>query len=109
MVKKSIFWFIAIAAIILLVFSGCSGNSGKGLVGTWEGDFGLTWTFTGNKVTYEIMGLKYTVPYKIKDNAIIMDYMGVEAEFEYEIESEDDDEYLIIYLMGMEMEFIRVK
>ncbi|MCL2128634.1 MAG: hypothetical protein FWH38_10305 [Treponema sp.] len=112
MSKKSIFWVITIAVIVSVAFFGCSrsgGNSGKELKGTWEGDYGMTWTFTGNKVTYEIMGMKYTVPYKVKGSAIVMEYMGAEAEFDYEIESEDGDDYLIFNIMGMEMEFIRVK
>ena len=109
--NKNVFLVIAIIAIMSMAFIGCSGSSGSGgnkLVGTWEGDYGMTMTFTSNKVTYEIMGTKFTVPYKIKDDAIVMEYMGAEGEFEFEIEKDDDDEYLIIDF-GMEMEFIRVK
>ena len=103
--RKNIFWVIAIIAIISMAFIGCSKNSG--LVGTWEGDY-MDITFTSNKVTYEVMGMKYTVPYKIKGDAIVMEYMGGEGEFDFEIEKDDGEEYLIIDF-GMEMEFIRVK
>ena len=109
MLSKNNFWVIAVIAIISMAFIGCSGNSGNKLVGTWEGDYGMDMTFTSNKVTYEIMGVKYTVPYKIKGDAIVMKYMGGEGEFEFEIEKDDDEEYLTIDFGMMEMEFIRVK
>ena len=85
-----------------------STNNAQRIIGTWEGDYGMIWTFTSNRVTYEIMGMKYTVPYKIKGSAIVMDYMGAEVECEFEIEKYDDEEYLTID-MGIEMEFVRIK
>jgi sugar lactone lactonase YvrE len=84
------------------------GPGGKGgLIGTWESDdlyITMTWTFTGNKLTQEVMGVKITSPYTIKGNAIAMEYEGVEVEFEYKIEGNT----LTIDMYGDGVEFERV-
>jgi hypothetical protein len=77
----------------------------KALIGTWEGDYGITWSFTGNKFTQDMMGVKQTVPYKVKGNAISTKYEGSEVEMEFEI----DGDTLTVEVMGFDMEFERVK
>jgi hypothetical protein len=107
MERKGLWTFIAIVVIMSFVFIGCGGNGG--LSGTWESTSSyvdMTWTFTGNKLVQETMGVKVTTPYKIKGNAIAMVYEGTEVEFEYVI----DGDILTINMMGMmEVEFTRVK
>jgi sugar lactone lactonase YvrE len=82
--------------------------SGKGgLAGTWESDdlsITMTWTFTGNKLTQEVMGETIITPYTIKGNAIAMEYEGVEVEFEYKI----DGNTLTVDMYGNGVEFERV-
>jgi hypothetical protein len=74
-------------------------------VGTWEGDHGLTWIFTRNKFTQNMGGIKQTVPYKVKGNAIATEYQGTEVEMEFEM----DGDTLTIDIMGMmSLEFERV-
>jgi hypothetical protein len=105
MVRKGFFGVIAIVVILSFAFIGCSGNGG--LSGTWESDdlfFTMTWTFSGNKLTQEVMGIKITSPYKIKGNAIAMEYEGVEVEFGYKI----DGNTLTIDMYGDGVEFQRV-
>jgi hypothetical protein len=80
-------------------------SGAKALAGTWEGPMGLTWSFTGNKFTQEMYGIKTTVPYKIKGNSISTEYEGAEVEMEFEI----DGDTLTIEVMGYPMEFERVK
>jgi sugar lactone lactonase YvrE len=77
----------------------------KALVGTWEGDYGITWSFTGNKFTQSMMGVKQTVPYKVKGNSISTEYQGAETEIEFEI----DGDTLTVDIMGMvSLKFKRV-
>jgi hypothetical protein len=96
---------------LALVLAGCSkkdagGGSGtKALVGTWEGAYGLTWSFTGNKFTQSMGGVKQTVPYKIKGNSISTKYQDFEVEWDFEI----DGDTLTIEVMGFPIEFKRVK
>jgi hypothetical protein len=82
-----------------------SGSGAKALVGTWEGAGGITWSFTGNKFTQEMMGVKQTVSYKIKGNSISTKYQGAEVEMEFEI----DEDILTVSVMGYDLEFERVK
>jgi hypothetical protein len=86
--------------------SGASGAAGaRALIGTWEGDYGITWSFTRNKFTQEMMGVKQTVPYKVKGNAISTEYQGAEVEIEFEI----DGDTLTVDIMGItSLEFERV-
>jgi hypothetical protein len=89
-------------------FISCGGGGGTGakaLVGTWEGDYGTTWIFTGNKFTQEIMGIKTTVPYKVKGNSISTEYQGAEVEIDFEI----DGDTLTVEMMGFPLEFERVE
>ncbi|MDR2516118.1 MAG: hypothetical protein LBC88_01905 [Spirochaetaceae bacterium] len=52
------------------------------------------------------MGVKITIPYTIKGNAIAMVYEGAEVEFEYKI----DGNTLTVNFMGlMDVEFTRVE
>jgi hypothetical protein len=107
---KFCFWISAITLLIIgVVAVGCvnKGATGsKALVGTWEGPYGFTWTFTGNKFTQSMGGLKQTVPYKVKGTSISTEYQGAEVEMEFEI----DGDTLIVDIMGMmELEFERVK
>jgi hypothetical protein len=108
------FWVGVLGIMVLL--AGCSANNGrtgaKALVGTWEapggtweGLGGITWSFTGNKFTQDMMGVKLTVPYKIKGNSIYTEYQGVETEMDFEI----DGDTLRIEVMGFGMEFKKVK
>jgi hypothetical protein len=101
------FWVGVLGIMVLL--AGCSANNGrtgaKALVGTWEGPRGITWSFTGNKFTQDMMGAKLTVPYKIKGNSISTEYQGVETEMGFEI----DGDTLRIEVMGFGMEFKKVK
>jgi len=102
-------WFLGVIVIVVIMsftFNGCGGKGG--LSGKWESDdlfVHMTWTFTGNKLTQEVMGVKVTIPYKIKKNAIAMVYEGAEVEFEYKIEGNT----LTVDMMGMPVEFERVK
>lgn len=86
-----------------------SGGSGKGgLSGTWEYEnsyVDMTWTFSGNKLTQEVMGVKVTMPYTIKGNAIAMVYEGAEVEFDYKI----DGDTLTVDMGMIEVEFKKVK
>jgi hypothetical protein len=111
-VKKEVFGVIAIVVVMSCVFIGCGGKGGQGatggakaLVGTWEGPYGLTWSFTGNKFTQNMGGVKNTVPYKIKGNSLSTEYQGAEVEMDIEI----DGDTLSIEAMGFVMEFERVK
>jgi hypothetical protein len=52
-----------------------------------------------------MMGIKRTVPYKVKGNSIFTEYEGAEVEIEFEI----DEDILLISVMGFGMEFERVK
>jgi hypothetical protein len=106
------FWGLIAIVVIMsfgLVLAGCGGGGGttgaKALVGTWEGDYGITWSFTENKFTQSMMGVKQTVPYKIKGNSISTEYQGVETEIEFEI----DGDTLTVDIMGMiSLKFKRV-
>lgn len=80
-------------------------SDAKALVGTWEGGYGLTWSFTRNRFTQDMGGIKQTFPYKIKGNSISTQYQGAEVELEYEIVGD----ILVVDLMGFRMEFERVK
>jgi hypothetical protein len=82
-----------------------SGSGSKALIGTWEGDYGLEWTFTKDKFTQKIMGVSTTVPYKVKGTAIATEYEGASVELEFEI----DEDILTVSIMGFDMEFERVK
>jgi hypothetical protein len=103
-----VFGMLVLALAFGLVLAGCmnKGAAGaRGLAGTWEGPMGITWTFTGNKFTQEMYGIKTTVPYKIKGNSISTEYQGVEVEMEFKI----DGDTLSIEVMGFPMEYERVK
>jgi hypothetical protein len=52
-----------------------------------------------------MMGVKQTVPYKVKGNSISTEYQGAEVEMEFEI----DGDTLTVDMMGMmSLEFERV-
>jgi uncharacterized lipoprotein YehR (DUF1307 family) len=81
-------------------------SGAKALAGTWEVIGGLlTWTFTGNKFTQNMMGIKVTVPYKVKGNSIFTEYQGAEVEMDFEI----DGDTLTVEVMGFELEFEKVE
>jgi hypothetical protein len=91
--------------------AGSGGSAGgstgaRALAGTWEEvDTGIIWSFTGNKFTQEMMGIKQTVPYKVKGNSISTEYEGAEIEIDFEI----DGDTLTVDIMGYELEFERIK
>jgi hypothetical protein len=95
---------MALAAGFISCSSGGGSTGARALAGTWEGDY-ITWSFTGNKFTQEVMGIKTTVPYKIKGNSIYTEYLGAEVEMEFEI----DGDTLTVDLEGFALEFERVK
>ena len=112
MKKNNVMAAVLIMALTLTaVLAGCSeedadGRSGsKALAGTWKGPGGITWSFTGNKLTQDMWGVKQTFPYKVKGNSISTEYQGVETELEFEI----DGDTLTVSIMGFDMEFERVK
>jgi hypothetical protein len=110
MKKKLVFLTMLVCILSLgLALVNCDNGKGatgaKALVGTWEGTFGLTWSFTGNKFTQSRGGVRQTVPYKIKGNSISTEYQGTEVEMDFEI----DGDTLTIEVMGFVMEFDRVK
>jgi hypothetical protein len=84
--------------------AGAKVTGAKTLAGTWEGDY-VTWSFTGNKFTQEIMGVKTTVPYKVKGNTISTEYLGAEVEIDFEI----DGDTLTVELEGYELVFERIE
>ena len=101
---------LAMVLALGLVLAGCGGGGGatgaKALKGTWkEVDYGVTWSFTGNKFTQEMSGMKQTVPYKVKGNAISTKYEGAEVEMKFEI----DGDTLTIEMGRVSLEFERVK
>ncbi|MDR3276727.1 MAG: hypothetical protein LBT11_05910 [Treponema sp.] len=98
---------VTLALVFGMVLVGCDkGATGaRALVGTWESDYGITWSFTGDKFTQSMYGVKQTVSYKIKGNAISTEYQGVEVEMEFEI----DGDTLSIEVMGFVLEFKRVE
>jgi hypothetical protein len=96
--------FMSMVLAAGLASCGGGGTGAKALVGTWEGDFG-TWTFTGNKFTQEMMGIKLTYPYKVKGNSISTKYQGAEVEIDFEI----DGDTLTVEMMGFSLEFERVE
>ena len=104
--KKNIFWIIIIAAAVSLALAGCGGCGGSGrglnlgggdnaLIGTWEWDAGsvagmnlgisFRWTFTRDSFTSEMMGIRQTMPYRVRDNAIIFQEGNTEVEMQYRI------------------------
>jgi hypothetical protein len=104
--KKTFLFFAALSVFWLtLALISCGATDAKALVGTWEGDYGITWSFTGSKFTQEMMGIKQTVPYKIKGNSISTEYQGAEVEIEFEI----DGDTLTVELAGYTLEFERIK
>ena len=111
MLKKAVFWGFAIMA---LVFAGCSGSGDKGLSGSkalngsWT-TLGITYTFTGNKMTMDAFGVKVTVPYKIKDNAITYEEKTSSGKVEYKMEYQIDGDTLTLISMGMPVKLTRVK
>jgi hypothetical protein len=52
-----------------------------------------------------MMGVKQTVPYKVKGNSIITEYQGVEVEMDFKI----NGDALTVKFMGIPIEFKRVK
>ncbi|GHV48139.1 hypothetical protein AGMMS49546_38440 [Spirochaetia bacterium] len=112
--KRNVVFSLGRSAMLVLAFglvlAGCGGGAtgAKALVGTWEEvDFGLTWSFTGNEFTQDILGVKITVPYKIKGNSISTTYEGAEIEMEFEING--DTLTIEIMGLGLGLEFERVK
>jgi hypothetical protein len=105
--RKKNFAPVLFAAFGLMLAAGlasCGGEPGaKALIGTWEG-FG-TWSFTRNQFTQEMMGIRQTYPYKVKGNSISYKYQGTEVEIDFEI----DGDTLTVEMMGVPMEFERVK
>lgn len=96
--------------VIIALLASCSASGGsagaKALAGTWENELsGLTWSFTRNEMTQDMMGVKMTVPYKIKGNSISTEYQGAEVEIAFEVNGDT----LTVELMGYELEFERVK
>ena len=109
--KKNIFWLIIITVAVSLAFSGCWGcdgigsiGSGRGanpgdsdnsLIGTWEWDLGpivsavldmrFRLTFTSDSFTYEMMGVRQSISYRLKDNAIIFQEGNTEVEIQYRV------------------------
>jgi hypothetical protein len=104
--KKLRGWgIIALVMVAAFAFTGCSGG---GLSGTWESDddfLSMTWTFAGNKLTYEVMGMKVTTTYKVKNKAIAMEYQGASVEYAYTI----DGDTLTIDMGVMPVKFRRVR
>ncbi|MDR1786179.1 MAG: hypothetical protein LBR23_06950 [Spirochaetaceae bacterium] len=77
----------------------------KALIGTWEeDDYGFTWSFTKTTFIQEVMGIKTSVPYKVKGNAIVTEYEGASVEMDYEL----DGDTLAVEVMGLSLEFTRV-
>jgi hypothetical protein len=63
---KNIFGIIALALAIALGGVACD-SGGGGLNGTYVGEMGMTYTFSGKKVTVTFMGEKEEGTYEIKD------------------------------------------
>jgi hypothetical protein len=108
-VKNNKLFSVFGALALGLILVGCGGED-KALIGKWESDdIDMYWIFTKNKFTQETMGVKITVPYKIKNNTIVTKYEGASVEWEYEIwDFETVGDALTVYVMGYEMEFTRV-
>jgi len=105
MTRKGFLEVIVIIAMMSFAFISCSGSGKGGLSGTWESDdLHMKWTFSGNKLTQEVMGMKVSIPYTIKKNAIVMVYEGAEVAFDYKI----DGNTLTINMMLRSVEFKRV-
>ena len=104
--KKNIFWLIIVAVAVPLALSGCwgcdrigrganLGDSDNTLVGTWEWDLGpiagfvldmkFSMTFTSDRFSYEMMGIRQSMPYRIRDNTIIFQEGNTEIEIQYRV------------------------
>jgi hypothetical protein len=111
MARKRFLEPVVVVLLFGLALARCDGGGGTGtnaLVGTWEGDAGfmsVTWSFTGNRFTQSMMGVKQTVLYKVKGNSIITEYQGVEIEMDFKI----NGDALTVKFMGIPIEFKRVK
>jgi uncharacterized lipoprotein YehR (DUF1307 family) len=107
MARKKFLAVIGIIVVMSFALIGCSEKAR--LSGTWESNdlfVRMTWTFTGDKLIQEVMGIKVTIPYTVKGNTIAMVYEGAEVEFDYKI----DGDTLIVNMMGMmDVEFKKVK
>ena len=108
MFKKSTFAIVTLLMVLSIVMLACGGSSG--LNGTWvtymEGLLDSTemiWTFSGNNLTQEVMGMRVTMPYSVRGNNISMNYEGMDVELPYRI----DGNRLIVDLMGYEMVFTK--
>jgi DNA-binding beta-propeller fold protein YncE len=64
---KNIFGIIALAAAIAFGGVACDSGGGTKLSGTYVGEMGMTYTFSGKKVTVTFMGEKEEATYEIKD------------------------------------------
>jgi hypothetical protein len=63
---RHIFGIIALVAVIVFGAVACDSGGGK-LSGTYVGEMGMTYTFSGKKVTVTFMGEKEEGTYEIKD------------------------------------------
>jgi hypothetical protein len=106
--KESVLGVIAIIVMMSFAFISCNGNGKGSLSGTWETEelgFKMTWNFTGNKLTQEMIGIKTTIPYTIKKGAIAMVYEGLEVEYKYKIEG---NTLTVLMGLGTSLNFKRV-
>ena len=70
MKNKKLIGIIALIAIAGFVIIACGGG---GLSGTYvSADGGISYTFSGNKVTAEMLGQKGEATYQLKDGKFIM-------------------------------------
>ena len=108
--KKNIFWLIIVAVVVSLALAGCGGCNGIGgrggrsvnlrdgdnaLVGTWEWNLGLItgidlgmrfrFTFTEDRFSYEMMGIRQSMPYMLRGNSIILLEGNTEVEIQYRV------------------------